>query len=130
MTTLIVTACGAKKNDQPMEAWKLYKSPRIRLIHQRKGEYPMAILSAKYGLIDSEEIIEPYDQKMDQIRAQELVPVIVEKVREYDKIVFFKGGSSKPYLECIGAACERASVDFAPFGYANMGDINDLEKYL
>ena len=90
----------------------------------------MAILSAKYGLIDSEATIEPYEYKMSEKRAQELQSIVAEKVQHYDRVVFFKGGSSKSYLECIRSACEKASVEFHPFGYANMGDIKLLPQYL
>lgn len=112
-----------------MEAWKLYKSTRIKSVHKRKGNCEMAILSAKYGLINAEKIIEPYNQIMDNQRAQELEPQIKEKIAQYEKIIFYKGGAGKPYKKCIEKICKELAIQYISFGYANQGDINLLQQY-
>ena len=48
---LVVTTCGAKKHNTPRPAWQLYKSPRIRAVHNRRNGHDMCILSTKYGLV-------------------------------------------------------------------------------
>ena len=53
MKIMLITACGNKKENKPIEAGKLYKSSRIRHLYRRSKELniPFYILSAKYGLI-------------------------------------------------------------------------------
>lgn len=128
MKVLIVTACGAKKNDKPMPAYKLYKSSRIKAVYNRRCDSDMCILSAEYGLVAAHEIIKPYDRIMDEKRVRELVPLVTPKIQDYDCVVFFKGGARKTYLSCIKASCKRAGKPLVTLGYANMGGINDLPK--
>ena len=127
---LIVTACGAKKHSEPMEAYKLYKSARIKAVYNRRQGCDMAILSAKYGLVDVHDIIEPYDEVMCENRSYELSTLIVNDLIKYDYIIFYKGGAKKSYVICIENACRKAKKPLITFGYANMGDINLLPKIL
>jgi len=126
--TLVVTCCGARKNSIPMVAYKLYKSSRIRAVYNRRYGCDMAILSAKYGLIDAHETIEPYDMRMDENRSKELESTISKKLRGYERVVFFAGGSGKYYRECLRNACEATKMDLITIGYANLGDINKLSE--
>jgi hypothetical protein len=130
MKTAIVTACGAKKNPVPMSAYRLYKSSRIKALYSRCGSSDMYILSAKYGLVNAHEVIDPYERFMDEQRAKELVPSVAKRLREYDYVIFFKGGARKAYFSCIRAACNKAGRVLVAFGYAHMGGINDLPKIL
>jgi len=130
LKTLVVTACGAKKNSEPMEAYKLYKSSRVKAVYNRRRGCDMAILSAKYGLVDANDVIEPYDKKMTEESMNEIIPFIIEKIKKYDKIVYYKGGSNKLYLNCIEKACFNAKKKLITVGYANLGDINKLSKFL
>jgi len=125
---LVVTACGAKKNSQPMMAHQLYKSSRITAVYNRRSGCDMAILSAEYGLIGAEEVIAPYERVMDEKRAQELVPSVAERIELYDFVVFFKGGARKAYLLCLKNSCRRVRKTLVTLGYANMGGINDLPE--
>jgi len=126
MKILVVTACGAKKHSEPMEAYKLYKSARIKAVFNRRCGCDMKILSAKYGLIDVFNIIEPYEIIMNEKRALKLIPLIVNIIKKYNYIVFFKGGSNNNYLTCIKGACKKARIVLITLGFANMGGINDL----
>ena len=128
MKILIVTACGAKKNPSPMPAYKLYKSARIKAVYNRRSGCDMGILSAEYGLVRTHDVIGPYERLMDEKRAEELAPFVAEKLKEYDCIIFFKGGARKAYLSCIKAACEKIGRTLVALGYANMGGINNLPK--
>ena len=69
----IVTACGNKKHAEPLPAWKIYKSSRIKAVYNRRNNHDMYILSAQHGLVFSEKIIAPYNRIMDEERAKELV---------------------------------------------------------
>ena len=90
MKYTVITACGNKKNPIPLPAWKLYKSPRIKAVYNRKGDHDMYILSAEHGLIPAEKIIEPYDRIMDNERCNELLPDVKKIVSQYDIVIFFK----------------------------------------
>ena len=65
---VLITACGKKKENKKSKAGKLYKSSRIRYLYRKSKEMniPFYILSAKYGLVNGDEIIEPYNQVMDE----------------------------------------------------------------
>ncbi len=130
MKVLVVTACGAKKNSQSLQAYKLYKSTRIKAVYNRRGSCDMSILSAKYGLVDAHEVIEPYEQVINEERAKELVPTVALKLKDYDYVVFFKGGARRAYLSYMRSACESARKNLVTLGYANMGGINDLPQVL
>ncbi|MGY5148902.1 MAG: DUF6884 domain-containing protein [Candidatus Nitrosopumilus sp. bin_68KS] len=130
MKVSVVTACGNKKEELSLPAWKLYKSPRIKAVYNRKGKNDMFILSAEHGLIPAEKITAPYNRLMDETRCQELIPKIKETIKNYDAIVFFKAGSRKLYERCIAKACEESGVRLISFGYGFMAGINDLPKKL
>ncbi|MGQ4916064.1 MAG: DUF6884 domain-containing protein [Candidatus Asgardarchaeia archaeon] len=122
----VVTACGRGKKNYPTKAYKLYKSSRIKAVYNLKNNTDMYILSAKYGLIHAEEVIEPYDEVMTEDKAIQLTPSVAEKLKGYDFVIFFKAGARKEYLNCIHQACKLANVNLIAFGYGNMGDVRKL----
>lgn len=127
---LVVTACGRKKHDKPMAAWKLYKSTRIKAVYNRTMRHDMGILSAKYGLIKADKVIEPYEAVMDEEKAEEFVKQGAKILDSYDYVVYFKGGARKEYLDCIKEVCQKAGKTLIALGYANMGGINKIPKVL
>lgn len=129
---VLVTSCGAKKEETPQPAGRLYKSSRIRHLYKRSKELgiPFYILSAKYGLINADTVIEPYDKVMTPERAAELLPQVKEILKSFDLVVFYKGGARKEYRELIEKACEETGTRLISFGYGNMGDIRKLNKIL
>ena len=126
----LITACGEKKNLKPMEAYKLYRSSRIRAVYNRRRGNDMYLLSAKNGLVGAHEIMEPYDRLMNDERAHELVPYVEKRIAPYDYVVYFKGGAREVYLNCIKEACKRLGKILVTLGYAFMGGINDLPKII
>ncbi len=128
----LVTACGAKKENTPQPAGRLYKSSRIRHLYKKSKELglPLYILSAKYGLINADTIIEPYDRIMTPERAMELLPQVKETIKSFDLIIFYIGGARKEYRELIERVCEETGTRLISFGYGNMGDIGKLDKIL
>lgn len=130
MKILVLTACSGKKKDRSMPAYKLYRSSRIKAVYNRRCGHDMGILSAQYGLVSARDIIDPYERVMDEMRALELVPLVAEKIKDYDCVVFFAGGSNRLYYECLKSACELSNVKLFSVGYANMGDINELPKLI
>ena len=127
MKISIITACGNKKNDEPLPAWQLYKSPRIKAIYNRKKNHDMYILSAEHGLVRAEQILAPYNRIMDEKRCQELIPKLKEILKNYDAVVYFKGGARSLYHKCLQQACDQCNVKLVSFGFANMGGINELQ---
>ncbi len=126
---VLVTACGNKKEREPAPAWRLYKSSRIRHLYKKSKELgiPFYILSAKYGLVFAEEVIEPYDMIMDENRCKELIEQIKLVISQYNTIIFFKGGARKVYKNCLESAVNELNKKLVIFGYGNMGDIRKLE---
>jgi hypothetical protein len=123
MKILIVTACGKRKDNIPQPAWKLYKSPRIRAVYNRRNGHDMAILSSKYGLIDAEKVIQPYEEVLTKERADELLPQVIEKIQNYDYVLYYRGGAGKEYFKLIKEACEDRDKVLISVGYKNLGDI-------
>jgi len=85
---LMIISCSDKKNIQPglLPAIQRYKGAWYGVINKlkREGNFPsnldILIISAKYGLINSEMQIENYDQKLDYTRARELNEPILSKL--------------------------------------------------
>jgi len=67
--TLVLVGCGDAKADEPRKAKNLYTSNYAGLKRDYAEEYAdeWAILSAKYGLLDPEAEIEPYDVSDDDV---------------------------------------------------------------
>jgi hypothetical protein len=127
---LVVTTCGARKHTEPKVAWRLYKSPRIQAVYNRKDGHEMCILSTKYGLVDAETVIEPYEEVLTKGKAKELIPQMVKKIEGYDCVVYYRGGAGKEYFNCMKEACKIARRTLVSFGYKFMGGINELPKIL
>jgi len=137
---ILVTACGKSKESKILPAWKLYKSSRIRYLKKvadQKG-IPFYILSAKYGLIYSEEIIEPYELLLTEAREQEVIGQVIEVLKSLKKnglklALYYKGGARKEYYELFKKACSIVGVDMITYGSGYMRDINKtkmlIEKY-
>ena len=129
---VLITACGGKKEKEPRKAGELYKSARIRHLYRRSRELnvPFMILSAGYGLVDSEELISPYEAVMSRERCSQLKDKIRKKLKGFSKVVYFRGGARKEYLECLEEVVRELGLELYTFGYGNMGDIGKLEEVL
>lgn len=70
---IILVSCVSKKSRVAKPACELYESPFF--IKARKfavrARVPWYILSAKYGLLDPEVLIEPYEQTLNQMSKRE-----------------------------------------------------------
>ncbi|WP_297093055.1 DUF6884 domain-containing protein [Thermococcus sp.] len=129
---IVITACGNKKSTEPGPAWKVYKSSRIRYLYRKSQElgYSFYVLSAKYGLIHAETIIEPYNEILNEDKVQELLPQVLEALKQYDVVIYYAGGARKSYKTLIQLAAGKLNKDLIIFGYANMGDINKIEDVI
>jgi len=122
----LITACGAKKKKYPTKAYELYLSPRIKAVFNRRDGVDMYILSAKYGLVNALQVIEPYDEVMTQEKARILAPQVAKVLKNYKTAIFYKAGARKEYLECMVNACKIAKVNLVAIGYGFMGDVGKI----
>lgn len=109
--TLLIQSCSASKKDKPGPAIDVYDGYFYKIIGKALREdsvdenIDIKILSAKYGIIDSDYEISPYDQRMTEERAEELNPEIISQLKgelnsaNYDKIVVNVGKDYKKALE-------------------------------
>ncbi len=129
---VLITACGNKKEDKPTKAGRLYKSSRIRHLYKKSHELriPFYILSAKYGLVNGNEIIQPYNQIMNEGQCEKLKNQIEKVLENFDIIIYYKGGARKEYYNCLENITRKLNKKFISFGYGNMGDIRKLEDII
>lgn len=103
---LLILACSQRKRqyEGKIPAIKLYDGNSYRILRKMNlmDSLDVMILSAKYGLISSQELIENYDLKMTDNRAKELKDEnlkIISRLPNYDEIYVDLG---KTYLLAIG----------------------------
>ena len=123
---LVATACGKKKRTGKHRAVDLYRSSRIRAVYNRRSGCDMAILSSKFGLVDSQTVIEDYEEVLTPERVKILLPQVVDYVKRYDVVIYFKAGASFIYFELIKKASEIANIPIVYLGYGYMAEINKI----
>lgn len=92
-----VVSCSSLKLKVPAPAYLLYSvSPRFSLFYQHAVQSctKVFIMSAKYGFISSNKIIEPYDQKMEEGASFSIIP----EIEEAKEILFY---GSRLYLSIL-----------------------------
>ena len=85
---LLILPCGKyKENVNNVRAVDLYTGPFYRVLRRRydlqNKDLDILILSAKYGLLESNEIVSYYDQMMNKKRAAELQDQVYNKLKSY-----------------------------------------------
>ncbi|WP_084555325.1 DUF6884 domain-containing protein [[Phormidium ambiguum] IAM M-71] len=97
MKDLLILNCSKSKcsDIETLLALERYNGVAFRVVRkflqQRKPDYlDIFILSAKFGLISSNELISNYDQKMDKKRSQELQSTVNAKFCELLQSGFYK----------------------------------------
>jgi hypothetical protein len=107
--TIVLISCTSKKLPNKAKAEDLYLSPLFKLSLQYAYSLePDAIfvLSAKHGLIDLEEELEPYDLTLNDMRAKDVrrwASRVLDQLRSVadlgtDRIVFLAGERYRKYL--------------------------------
>ncbi|MDW8434020.1 MAG: hypothetical protein RMK35_04360 [Aquificaceae bacterium] len=124
----LITACGGRKSKTKTKAYLLYTSARIRHLYKQSKTLGVDfyILSAKYGLVHCEEEIEPYDEIMSKEKCKELKKEVMEKLKNFDSVVFYKGGARREYLECLEECCKELGIELLSFGFGQMGGIREV----
>lgn len=122
MPTLLVQSCSATKNrvTEPTRALDVYDGYFFRILKKAirensfRSDIDICILSAKYGLIDAEDAITTYDQRMTSSRAEELRESVTDNIRErigekeYNEIVLNLG---KEYLQAVSGLSDIVDVE-------------------
>ena len=98
--SLLIISCSGAKDETPglLPAVMRYKGPLYPTLHKaiRENRFPnnldILIVSAKYGLLKSDESIGCYDQEINDERARELRPNVQKKLeafldgKDYDQL--------------------------------------------
>ncbi|MBN2157710.1 MAG: peroxide stress protein YaaA [Candidatus Lokiarchaeota archaeon] len=103
---MILTSCSKSKLDRSSKAIELYQGQLFKMIVKlsRKIDAKLKILSAKYGLIDSDDVIEPYEKRIetmqDILRLKSATNDQFEKyLQNYDKILVIMGKKYRKVVE-------------------------------
>jgi len=125
MSPLLIQSCSATKQDveKPVQALDLYDGYFFRIIKKavRAGRFQpgldIIIISAKHGVVEPDDKIGNYDQRMDTERAEELndavVDAIAAKVAEegYEKVWVNLGKDYLPAVDGLESVVE-VPVDY------------------
>ena len=102
---VIIAGCSQKKLNHAAPAMELNQGQLFRSIKKlaQSHDFNLKILSGKHGLLDSHQIIEPYNQeiktKKDVLRVRRVITSKLIEIHEnYDLIIIILG---KKYLEVI-----------------------------
>jgi len=109
MKKVVLISCVSKKLPYKSKAQDLYISPLFKLnLKYARSLNPdnIFILSAKYGLVDLEEKIEPYDKTLNTMPVEEIkswANNIIEKLKnlinlDEDRVIFLAGEKYRRYL--------------------------------
>lgn len=105
-TRLLILPCSKRKKQlNNVCSINLYDGPFYRILRKYSlNNIDLMILSAKYGLISSNDLISYYDQKMTRNRAEEMAGEIASKIEKvvddnnYDEIFINLG---KNYMAAL-----------------------------
>lgn len=111
MTNLIIMACSATKGRQAAPAMDLYQGVMYSTFRANApaARTAVVILSAKHGFIDADRVIEPYEQRMTEARADEMI----DELAGFDSVEWPAGVRSillaggKTYQRVMRAAINR-----------------------
>ncbi len=110
MATVVLISCVKRKLDHAAPAKDLYTSPLFRLswkYAKTRNPDKIFILSAKYHLLNSEKVVEPYDQTLNRMNSQDrrewsarvLKELRVNTDTKNDRFVLLAGRSYLRYIE-------------------------------
>ncbi len=111
LKTLVILACSQKKGPNPVAARELYLGSLFKLGRKfaEVHHFDYVIISAKYGLLNPEQVIAPYDQRIanlaDVRRVREMViSPLQELFQKYEKIIVIGGNLYRKVLEPLKSA--------------------------
>jgi hypothetical protein len=114
MHRLLILACSQRKDGAAgvMPAIDRYDGPAFRVLRKFLLESPehaprVLILSARYGLIDSDHRIPEYDCRMSPTIAERLRPYVIERLRRVVRVRHWQTIGL-----CVGRDYSKALADF------------------
>lgn len=124
MSKIILISCVSMKLEKEAKAKDLYISPLFKMNYayaQTLSPDAIYILSAKYGLVDPEQIIAPYEQTLNTMKsgqvkdwALDVIDQMGGKVNfQNDEIIFLAGERYRKFLIPL---CRNASVPLEGLG--------------
>lgn len=115
--TVYFVSCVGQKEQRAFPAKDLYKSTwfkKARSLVESK-QHTLFIISAKYGLISPDEVINPYEQTLNlmpinerRIWAEKVIVQIIGSAPRMEQAVFLAG---KRYYEFIAHALEKRGIE-------------------
>lgn len=103
---LVLAGCSQKKLDYPAPAIELNQGQLFRGIKKLtiSNNFDLKILSGKYGLLESNEVIAPYNQKIrtkkDILRIRrKIFPKMLKTIERYDLIIIIMGKNYREVIE-------------------------------
>ena len=133
---LLILPCSKKKKRVSISrAIELYNGPFYQIIRKNYQEkIDIFIISAKYGLINSNDFISFYDQMMTTERAKELSGIVkmdlenILRIKDYDEIFINLGKTYMITLEDSKNLLDNYNVSW---GYGQIGErLHQLKKWL
>jgi len=102
----VIAGCSHKKLSYRAPAIELNQGQLFRAIKKlaAKNKFDLKILSGKYGLLDPDQIIEPYNQKIRTKKdildiSLKIKQKIEQIIRDYEKIIVIMGNNYRKALE-------------------------------
>lgn len=128
--TVVLVSCVKQKQEQPEAAAQLYVSPLFRKARQFAQTFgdDWFILSALYGLVAPEQLLEPYDLTLKEQGVQErrrwagrVLEDLLPRLQPHDHLVIIAGRS---YREHLIPALQTAgfTVEVPLAGVAGLGE--------
>lgn len=133
MTNLLLQSCSASKQevDQPIEAYDLYTGYFYKILKKAEHEgvfrtdLNILILSGEHGLLDPEEKISTYDQRMTSERAREMNSAVVSEIenrvelRQFDQIILNMG---KEYQKAVTGLADSVEIPVGKLQGSGLGE--------
>lgn len=106
---IVLISCVAKKKSTPAKAKDMYVSPLFKGAYSyahKLGADRIFVLSAKYGLLDENDVIEPYNETLNTKKSAEikswsdrvLVSLAAKTDLATDEFVFLAGERYRKFL--------------------------------
>ncbi|MCY3597131.1 MAG: hypothetical protein OXG71_06790, partial [Rhodospirillales bacterium] len=121
-------SCVSKKGSLPARARDLYTSSwfrKARLCVEEAGR-PWYILSAKYGLLDPDSVVAPYNQTLNTMSANHrrawasgVMEDLAPHMADVNSITFFAGMAYREFLE--PQLCRRGLTVYVPMKGLGIG---------
>ncbi|GAA0309984.1 DUF6884 domain-containing protein [Halarchaeum salinum] len=133
MPNLLLQSCSASKREvgTATPAFDLYTGYFYKILKKAireeeiRSDVDISILSAKYGLVDRDDEIDYYDQRMDTARAQELNDSVLNEIEkraektDYDRIVVNMG---ETYRSAITGLSDRVDTPIVAIEGGGIGE--------